>query len=190
MPEDNGSGASGTTTEGQQGTQGSQQTPAAGASTGSGDLGDAGKRALNIERDAREAAEKEAKAAKAELEKLRAASMSEQEKAVAAARTEGKTEALKTANARLLAAEVKAAAAGKLADPSDAVSMLDLSKFEIDDDGNVDLKAVSAAIAKLIEKKPYLAANRPGSFDGGARGGQSGSDDMNARIRQAAGRSA
>src|SRR5690625_6678195 len=48
------------------------------------------------------------------------------------------SEALAKANARIVRSEVKAAAAGKLADPSDAYKFLDLDQFEVDDDGNVD----------------------------------------------------
>src|SRR5687768_12689074 len=53
-------------------------------------LGDAGKKALSEERAARKAAEKAARDAQAELDRLRQASMSDQEKAVAAARLEGR----------------------------------------------------------------------------------------------------
>ncbi len=65
---------------------------------------------------------------------------------------------LAKANRRILRSEVKAAAAGKLADPNDALHMLDLDQFEVDDDGNVDEDEIATAIADLLEKKPYLAA--------------------------------
>ena len=81
--------------------------------------------------------------------------------------------ALAKANERIVRAEVRAAAAGKLADPSDALRYLDVSKFAVDDDGAVDEAAVAAAIAELVERKPYLAAQGgrlvTGSADGGAR---------------------
>lgn len=131
-------------------------------------LGDAGKKALAEERSARAAAEKAEKAAKAELEKLRKASMSEQEKAIAEAKAEARKEALGEANVRVLRSEVRAAAGGKLADPSDAPALLgDLSRF-LNDDGDVDSKAVSSAIDELVKAKPYLApAGRPGRLPGG-----------------------
>lgn len=137
-------------------------------------LGDAGKKALDEERNARRTAEKAAKDAQAELEKIRSASMSEQEKAVAAAKAEGRDEALKGANERLVRAEVRAAAAGKLADPGDALGLLgDLSTF-IGPSGDVDTKAISSAIDGLVKSKPYLSA-KPGngSGEGGARGSAS-----------------
>ena len=81
--------------------------------------------------------------------------------------------ALAKANEKIVRAEIKAAAAGKLADPSDALRYLDLTKFDVDADGGVDESAVNEAIAELIEQKPYLAAQGgrmvTGSANGGAR---------------------
>lgn len=92
-------------------------------------------------------------------------------------RREATAEALKAANERIVRAEVKAAAGGKLADPADAVRFLDLSTFDVDDDGNVDAEQVADAIADLLKTKPYLAAATAtrwqGSADGGARNGKS-----------------
>jgi hypothetical protein len=85
--------------------------------------------------------------------------------------------ALVRANERIVRAEVKAAAAGKLADPADAYKFLDLSQFEVDDDGNVDADEVADAIADLVKSKPYLAAQGGttkrfhGTADSGARKG-------------------
>lgn len=183
-----------TTTTAPEGEQ-QQQAGASGASAGSQPTAEDVQRlqqALANEREATKRAKQEAKelrSAKDELDQLRASSMTEQEKAVAQARIEGKTEALKTATSRLVQANVEAVAAGKLADPSDAVAMIDLEQFEVDDNGNVDRKAIVAAIDKLIAKKPYLAGRTGGSFDGGARSGSASSDDdMNLRLRRAAGR--
>lgn len=67
-------------------------------------------------------------------------------------------EALAKANDRIRKAEVRAAAAGKLADPSDALRYLDLEQFEVDADGGVDSASVLEAIESLIKDKPYLAA--------------------------------
>jgi hypothetical protein len=86
--------------------------------------------------------------------------------------------ALARANERIVKAEVKAAAAGKLADPGDVHRFLDLTQFEVDDDGNVDADEVSDAIDDLLKAKPYLAAQggtpKPrfqGTADSGARKG-------------------
>ncbi len=174
-------------------TEGSTGTNTEGTSvtTGATELGDAGKKALDEERNARKTAEKQARDAQAELDKIRASSMSDQEKAVAPAKAEGRDEALKTANERLVRAEVKAAAAGKLADPGDALGLLgDLTTF-IDKTGDVDTKAITSAIDELVKTKPYLSA-KPGNGagEGGARGGNANSGpSMDDWLRQqAAGR--
>jgi hypothetical protein len=81
------------------------------------------------------------------------------------------------ANQRLVRAEVKAAAAGILTDPNDAAQFLDLTKFEVGDDGEVDADEVKAAIADLVKRKPYLAASAGkfvGTADQGARKKQAG----------------
>lgn len=111
-------------------------------------LGDAGKQALDrmkaklkAERERRIAAEE--KAAKA---------LGEDD----AARIE--REALAKANTRIVRAEIKAAAAGKLADPADALTFLSADDFEVDDDGDVDAGEIAAAIDDLLRRKPYLAA--------------------------------
>ncbi|WNZ11634.1 hypothetical protein [Streptomyces sp. 11x1] len=71
------------------------------------------------------------------------------------------------ANTRIVKAEIRAAAAKKLADPRDALRFLDLEQFEVDAD------EIAEAIEDLIKSKPYLAAApaRPrfqGTGDGGA----------------------
>src|SRR5438094_3000220 len=71
-------------------------------------LGEAGKRALEAERNNRRLAEKRSRDLEAELTKVREGSMSEQEKAVEAARREARLEASKGFNARLVQAEVRA----------------------------------------------------------------------------------
>ncbi|MFC9786441.1 hypothetical protein [Rhodococcus sp. NPDC127528] len=62
------------------------------------------------------------------------------------------------ANQKILRAEVRAAAANKLADPSDAYKFLDLAQFEVGEDGDVDQGEIADAINDLIQSKPYLAA--------------------------------
>lgn len=134
-------------------------------------LGPAGEKALSEERTARKAAEKAAKDAQAELDKVRKANMTDQEKAIAEARAEARKEALGVASERMLRSEIKAAAGTKLADPADAVAHLrdagDLNRF-LTDDGEVDTKAVASAIDDLVKTKPYLAAQaKPGALPGG-----------------------
>jgi membrane protein involved in colicin uptake len=151
-------------------------------------LGDAGKRALADERNARKRAERDAKTTKAELDRIRAEGQTETEKAIAKAKAEGANEALTKANERVLKAEVKAAAAGKLTDPADAARFLDLSEFTVGDDGDVDSKALGQAIDRLLKERPYLGnggGKRPvGGADGGARSnGAVNTPDMNAWLR-------
>jgi len=80
-------------------------------------------------------------------------------------------EATAKANARIIRSEIKAAAAGKLADPSDALAYLDLSAFEVDDSGEVDAEEIREAIDDLLTRKPYLAATARPRFQGSGDGG-------------------
>lgn len=125
---------------------------------------------------------KEARAAQAELEKVRQAGLSEQEKAIAAAKTEAATEAAKAAAPRLVKAELRAAAADAGL-PKEALAgfleYADLTRF-VTDDGEVDEKAVGAAIKKL-------GGGKPADFDGGARTTAAKGTDMNSLIRLRAG---
>jgi hypothetical protein len=83
--------------------------------------------------------EKKAKANAQELEQLRQQSMSDQEKAVAAARAEGRAEGLAIGTQRVVRAEIRAAAAGRLtAEQLDALlEATNLAVF-IGEDGEVD----------------------------------------------------
>lgn len=164
-------------------------------------LGPAGEKALAAEKTRRKAefakrreAEKRAEEAEVELAKLRRAA--ERAKAAQARadakddkpsaepadeidpdeiRREAEQKAVAAANERIVKAEVRASAAGKLADPKDALKFLDLSKFEVDADGNVDTEEIDDAIADLLKSKPYLAPAQSdgrrfkGSGDGGAK---------------------
>lgn len=136
-------------------------------------LGDAGKKALDAMKADKRAAEKRAREAEARIAELEAkVNGTEADFAKAQEAQRVKDEALAAANTRILSAEVRAAAAGKLNDPADALAYLDLSSFEVGDDGSVDSDAIGSAISDLITRKPYLAAQGSrfqGSADGGAR---------------------
>lgn len=80
------------------------------------------------------------------------------EKALQAARDEGRIEALKGVGLRVAAAEFCVAAAGKLADPAAALEVLDLSRF-VGDEGEVDLAGLTAMVDKLAAA---LSADRGG----------------------------
>lgn len=125
-----------------------------------------------VNRDLEKKLKGEAGTLKQQNEELRA-KLEGREKEFAAEqqRREIEAEALGKANQRILQAEIRAAAAGKLNDPADALLYLDLSSFEVGDDGAVDTEAVTAAITDLTENKPYLAAQGGKRFQGSADGG-------------------
>lgn len=141
-------------------------------------LGDAGKAAIERERQAAAEAKRERAAERQradelqkQLDDITAANQSEHEKAIAEARRQAKDEVLSTANARLIRAEIKAAAASaKFHDPADAAFQLQgaFSQITVSDDGAVDEAAVTALVTGLAESKPYLV-NTTGSTPGGPR---------------------
>lgn len=191
--DDPAAGSSGGGDESEDGTDDGVDDPSEGddaaGSEGEDQLGDAGKQALDrmkatvkAERAKRRAAEK----ALAEASKPPAGDGPDPD----ALKAEGRKQALAEANARIVRAEIKAAAAGKLADPTDAVAFIDASEIDVDDDGNVDEDAIADAIADLLKKKPHLAVQDgkrfKGSADGGARKGSTKSiDDQIAEAEKA-----
>ncbi|MFD8471891.1 hypothetical protein ACFV2E_07505 [Streptomyces globisporus] len=132
---------------------------------GAADLGDKGKRALDTMKGKLKAERERRRTLEQQLAEKDGTDQAEK------TRREAETAALSKANARILRAEVKAAAAGKLADPADAYKFLDLDQFEVDDDGNVDSDEVAEAIDDLIKSKPYLAAATGRRFQGTGDGG-------------------
>lgn len=77
-------------------------------------------------------------------------------------------------------AVVTAATRARLADPEDAIRLIDPESVTIDDDGNPNRQSLDAALSRLTKDKPYLlsSATATGSADGGARGtGSSPSND-------------
>ncbi|MFI2367296.1 hypothetical protein [Streptomyces sp. NPDC018833] len=132
---------------------------------GADELGDKGKRALASMKGKWRAERTRARELEQRLAEKDGADEAEQ------LRRRAEQNALAKANARILRAEVKAAAAGKLADPADAYKFLDLDQFEVDDDGNVDSEEVAEAIEDLIKSKPYLAAATAKRFQGTGDGG-------------------
>lgn len=104
------------------------------------------------------------------LEKAQQASMSEQEKAVAEAKAQGRDEAMTEVQRERVRDKVEIAAAGKLADPGDAAALLgDLDQFLVS--GQIDTRAISKAIDDLVKAKPYLSPQPGnGAGEGGPRG--------------------
>lgn len=159
---------------------------AAGTTEGTETLGDAGKKALDAMKAERKAARDEAATAKAERDALQAKlDGKEAEHAAAQEAQKVRDEALAAANERILKAEVRAAAAGKLADPQDALRFLDMSEFEVGKDGEVDASLIAKAIDDLVTTKPYLAAQGGQRFQGGADGGARNGSEQPAQLTDA-----
>lgn len=136
--------------------------PADPPATGEDALGDAGKKALDAMKAERNTAKAEKAALAAELKALRdAAELADKpanEQAIAKARQDAIAEVTEASNKRLVAAEVKAAAAGKLANPELAQKLIDTAGITVDADGNVDAASVADAVTELLTKYPSLAA--------------------------------
>jgi hypothetical protein len=132
---------------------------------GSDDLGDKGKRALasmkgkwRTERDKRKELE----------DKLAQKDGADDAEAT---RRKAEAEATAKANARILKAEIRVAAKGRLSDPKDALTFLDLDQFEVGEDGEIDPEEIEDAIDDLLKSKPYLAAATAKRFQGTGDGG-------------------
>lgn len=147
-----------------------------GDSGGEDALGDAGKKALDAMKSERNAARREARDLKRRIADLEArASDGKDETDPDAIKAEARRQALAEANERILRSEVKAAAAGKFADPGDALRLLDLSEFEVDEDGTIDEEQIADAIDALLTAKPYLSAQGGKRFQGTGDGARKGS---------------
>lgn len=110
-------------------------------------------------RDAKPADYDALKAAAKRLEEIEAANATDLEKAVKAARDEGRNEVQAAANARLITAEARAIAAEmQFRKPNHAVRLVDLSEVKVGDDGEVDAKAVRALLDDLAKDDPLLLA--------------------------------
>jgi hypothetical protein len=142
-------------------------------------LGDAGKQAIDRMKADKVAAEKRAKALERDLNELRRAQMSESEKAVAEAETRGRQAAAAEFGSRLARSAFDALAARRNpdVDTDQIVEFVDMRRF-LDDDGEVDRKALQSAVDRLVPERP----TGPPSFDGGART-TAPNTDMNAIIR-------
>lgn len=118
-----------------------------------------------------EQAAKSNSTAAAELEKLRTASLSEQEKAVAEAESRGRQAAVAEVAQKLAAAEIRAALTGVVPDPAAIVEDLNLGRYV--QDGEVNTEAVEALKAKFAALAPAPAQNA--DLKQGVRGnGQNG----------------
>ena len=141
-------------------------------------LGPQGEKALHAEKEKRRAESAKRREVEGELDKLRAQLAAAPKSDTDAPNIDAiKAEALAEANAiafeRIKRSEVKAAAAGKFADPADALRFLDLSQVEVDQDGNVDAADLSELLDGVLATKPYLGMTAQrgttGSPDSGVR---------------------
>jgi hypothetical protein len=102
-------------------------------------------------------AEKAVKAHEAELEKLRNAAMSDQEKAVSEAEARGRQTALTEAGRKIAVAEIRAAAVGK--DTEALNSQLEFLNVDtvLGEDGEVDAEKVARFVAGVADSgKPAV----------------------------------
>ncbi|MFE2563035.1 hypothetical protein [Streptomyces mirabilis] len=134
-------------------------------------LGEAGKKALDRMKAERAAAKKEAAAAKKQLAELtrKVEAFEDRDKSElekASAQAERAQKQATKAVARAVSSEVKVAAVGQFADPSDAVDVLmrDPSKY-VDADGEIDTDAIEADLADLLERKPHWGKPEPAAVE-------------------------
>lgn len=139
---------------------------------GAADLGDAGKQALDRMKAKWKAADASAKENAAKIAALEAKiNGTEAEHQAETERARIQSDAIAKANSRLVNAEVRAAAKGRLTNPADAFAFLDLSEIEVGDDGEIDSASVTALIDDLLTERPYLAAQSEPRFGGSADAG-------------------
>lgn len=112
-------------------------------------------------------------------EERRKAALSENDKAVEAAEQTGYDKAAAEFGTQLLDERIYARAAGVLADPSDAVSLLDKTDLDMN-----DAKALDKAIAALVKAKPHLkATQRRTGINQGPQGEPAPTGDANDWLR-------
>jgi hypothetical protein len=123
--------------------------------------------------------EKRAKAnAKAadELEKIRKQNQSEQEKAVEEAEARGRASAAQDYGVKLAQARFEAAAAQAGVNLGEVAEFISVAQF-VGDDGEVDDKAIKAAVAMFAKLAPARGAARSGGDFSGGSGDQPASLD-------------
>jgi ribosomal protein L35 len=134
-------------------------------------LGDPGKRALDSMKSKWHTERKRRRDLETELEKLRNGANRDDAPDAETIRQQAEQAATSKANARIVRSEIRAAAAGKLNDPKDALTFLNLDQFEVDENGEVDTDEIADAIDDLLKRKPYLAAATAKRFQGTGDGG-------------------
>lgn len=153
-------------------------------------LNEGGKNAIRAERERAKKMEKRFKEAQEQLGKLTKKHASQAEIEKAEAKEEGRKEALKEANMKVLKAEVKVAAAGKLKNPALAWALLEDAREDLmNDDGDIDNNKLSRELNKIVKDNPELAVGRTtrtGADFSSSNGG--GGSNFSDAIRRRAGR--
>lgn len=116
----------------------------------------------SLARKHEERAKANATAAK-ELERLKAQAMSDSDRAVAEARTEERQLVTREYGARLVAAEVRAAAAGRPVDVDALLEGVDLGRF-LDDEAEPDRRAINDWLDR-IAPRPDTSSTIPPMID-------------------------
>ncbi|WP_214322079.1 hypothetical protein [Nonomuraea sediminis] len=117
------------------------------------ELGEKGKQALDRMKAERNAARRELAEKTRKLAELEDRDKSDAEKL--ATRAEKAEAREKSAIQRAVKAEVRALAAEEFRDTGDADLLGDLTKY-VNGDGDIDLEAIQADLADLLERKPHL----------------------------------
>ena len=151
--------------------------PPAPAANGDRALGPEGEAALAEERRLRKDLE-------AQIARLQQQGMSDAERAIAAARDEGRAEANAAAARLLAAAEFRHLATGRITDPDAAIEMFDLDKLV--KDGAPNKRAIAALVDRLAAVVP-AAPPAPGHMPAGPRAPAAETDWLGAQVRAARG---
>ena len=133
--------------------------PPAGGGTDDPPLGPEGEKALAEWKRRAKEAEALAKNQGTELQQFRDRDKTEAEKQADALKVA--TERAEAATRLAVSAKVEALAAGRFADPLDAVEALSSGSF-LTEAGAVDADAIKAALDDLLTRKPHWAATTPG----------------------------
>src|SRR5690606_12572888 len=85
------------------------------------------------------------------------------------------------ANARIVKAELRAAAATKVSNLNALVRLTDIDQIEVDDDGNPSEDDIASAIEQFLTDYPEFAADKS-KFTGGADQGTKGRQSTKAQV--------
>lgn len=96
-----------------------------------------------------------------ELKKKAAAAMSDAERVAVEAEQRGRSAALAEVGQRLVRAEFRALAAGRVENLDELLDDLNLAKF-VEEDGSIDSGAIAKAVARLAPPPPEDTTRKPG----------------------------